>query len=45
MSYDDLAETNKKLNMLFEEFDDAFPATFPKAAYETYLARPWWRRV
>lgn len=31
--------------MLFEEFDDVFPATFPKAAYEAFAARPWWHRV
>lgn len=40
MSNSELAETNEKLNMLFEEFDDLFPATFPKAAYEAFATRP-----
>jgi hypothetical protein len=45
MPDDELAETNEKLDMLFEEFNDIFPATFPKAAYEAFVARPWWYRV
>ena len=45
MSNGELAETNEKLNMLFEEFEDLFPATFPRAAYEAFATRPWWRRV